>query len=537
MKNILVLFAAIIGLNLHAQTTENSLLIKTENGLLKGASENGVDTFKGIPFALPPVGELRWRAPQPAQDWEGVRDALEFGPNCAQNGWGNNGGIAAGSSEDCLYLNVWRPEGLAQGNKAAVMVWIHGGGFVFGSGSSPDTDGGAFAKQGVILVTVNYRLARFGFFAFPALSKEHPEEPKGNYAYMDQIAALKWIKNNIAAFGGDPNNVTIFGESAGGVSVQSLLTIPSANGLFQKAIVESGGGRDGVLTARPLKEDNSDRFYPVSAETAGINFARKHGINGTDAAALAQLRALPVEQIVDGGAQHDSKGSLTYSGVIFDGKLVVETAESVYNNGNQNDADVMIGSNSAEVQALNLNAENKEELFSKFGSLAEEAKKVFDPTGEAPLAEILTKVNTDNVWAEPARFTASAVTKGGKNAYVYIFSYVTESMKERAIYGAPHASEIPYAFGNLNARWGVQQTTDEDIQMSKLMNTYWANFAKTGSPNSEGLPNWPLYDDQNEGMIEFQADGTAVGKPNPKKVRLDLIQKAVTLKELKVNGI
>ncbi len=249
------------------------------------------------------------------------------------------------------------------------MVWIHGGAFVFGSGSHPDNYGNQFAKQGVILMTFNYRLGRLGHFAFPALSDEHPEDLKGSYAYMDQIAALKWVQENIAAFGGDPNNVTIFGESAGGVSVHSLLTIPLAQGLFQKAIIESGGGRDGVLTGRPIREENADPYYPVSAETIGINYARKHGIEGTDAAALAKLRSLSVEQIVDGGQETDGPGGLPiYSGPILDGKLVVETSESAYAVGRQARVPLIIGSNSAEVPAGFVNANSKEELLSLLGA-------------------------------------------------------------------------------------------------------------------------------------------------------------------------
>ena len=235
---------------------------------------------------------------------------------------------------------------------------------------------------------------------------------------MDQIAALKWVKQNIAAFGGNPDNVTIFGESAGGVSVQSLLTIPVAKGLFQKAIIESGGGRDGVLTGRPIGKNNADKYYPVSAEAIGINFAKRHGIEGTDAAALAKLRALSAEEIVDGGQETDGpNGSATYSGPILDSKLVVETAQSAYEAGRGMKVPIMIGSNNAEVPAGFVNATSKDELLGLFGSTKLDAKAAYDPDGNTEFPKMLTMVNTDKVWAEPARFTARAFAAKGAPAY------------------------------------------------------------------------------------------------------------------------
>jgi para-nitrobenzyl esterase len=459
--------------------------------------------------------------------WQGERDASRFGADCAQRGFGpGSASIRENSSEDCLFLNVWKPAGALPKAKLPVMVWIHGGAFVFGSGSSPDFSGVQFARQGVILITFNYRLGRLGFFAFPALSKEHPEEPKGNYAYMDQMAALKWLRRNIAAFGGDPNNVTIFGESAGGVSVHTLLTSPLSRGLFQKAISESGGGRDGVLTGRPMSKDGVDRNYPVSAETIGVNFARKHGIEGADAAALAKLRALSAADIVDGGQESDGPGGRPiYSGPVLDGKLAVETAESAYKAGRPPDVSLIIGSNSAEVPAGFVNANSKGELLSQFASLRDEMSAVYDPDGATDFARMLTMVNTDKVWAEPARFTARAFTAQGAPAYIYLFSYVSPSMQGWMRYGAAHGSEIPYVFDNLNNRNGAA-LAPKDQEVAKMMNTYWANFAKNGDPNGPGLPKWPRYEPGKEEIIEFRPDGLPTAEPDPRKARLDVMEKA-----------
>lgn len=527
MKKILLFITIIISLSLQAQQAINPV-VQTVNGNVRGVTENDVTVFKGIPYAAPPVGEFRWRPPQPVNSWEGVRDAVEFGPSCAQGGWGAAPGtIQDGSSEDCLYLNLWKPAKADSNDKLPVMVWIHGGGFTGGSGASPQNVGHHFNRQGVILITFNYRLGRLGHFAFPALTKEHPEEPKGSYAFMDMIAALKWVQTNIDAFGGDPDNVTIFGFSAGGVAVHSLLTIPSAKGLFHKAISESGGGRDGVLTGRPISKDNSDLLYPVSAETVGVNFTRKHGIEGTDAEALAKLRALSVEQIVDGGQESDGQGGARiYSGPILDGKLVVETAESAYKAGRQMNVPLIIGNSSAEIGGGFISTANsKEALFASFGDLENLARAAYDPDGNKEFDEIQTYFNTDWAWAEPARFAAKSFVANNQPAYIYHFGYVPVNMQERMRYGAGHGSEVPFVFNTLNERWGNVEVSPEEQELAKRMNTYWANFAKTGNPNGDELPNWSQYNIQNNEILDIELSGEVISKPDPRKARLDVIEK------------
>ena len=501
--------------------------VQTVSGTVEGTSNGKVDAFKGIPYAAAPIGPLRWRAPQPAVPWKGVRDASKFCADCAQASWPrSNGKIRENTSEDCLFMNIWRPSKAQNDKKIPVMVWIYGGAFVGGGSSSANTSGEQFAEKGVILVSFNYRLGRLGHFAFPALSEEYPNEPKGSYAFMDQIAALQWVKENIESFGGDPDNVTIFGESAGGVSVHSLLTMPSAQGLFHKAIIESGGGRDGVLTGRPIREDNIDLYYPVSAETIGINFARRHGIQETDAKALTKLRELPVETIVDSGLESDPQdGKIIYPGPILDGELVVETAETAYENGRQPDIPIIIGSNSAEVPSGFVSAQTKEELFAQFAPYEKEARDAFDKYGNTPFPDILNMVNTDKVWAEPARLTARAFALKGTDSYIYLFDYVQNAFEKQFELGAPHASEIPYVFNTLSARPN-NQLTERDLKVASLMNSYWANFAKTGNPNAIGLPHWEKYNKENDTLLEFRRDGTAISSPDPKRARLDAIEKA-----------
>jgi para-nitrobenzyl esterase len=503
-------------------------VVRVEGGELQGVVEDGVASFKGIPFAAPPVGELRWRPPQPAATWASVRQAVDFRANCMQGRFGPP--LPPGAppepapSEDCLFLNVWCPEGATLTAKLPVMVWIHGGGFMGGSGSLPFTSGVHLAKRGVLLVSFNYRLGRFGFFAFPALRQERPDETKGNYAYMDQIAALQWVKRNIAAFGGDPDNVTIFGFSAGGVSVHSLLASPMARGLFQKAIVESGGSRDSVLTARPMREDGVDPNYPVSAETIGINFARSMGIEGTDQAALAKLRALSAEEVLRGApAPAGVRAPFIETTPVLDGKLVTETAETAYKANHQPRLPLLLGSNSADTAGNRVRATTKEELFARFGQWSAEAKAAYDPDGSTELATLIARANDDFGQAEPSRFAANAFAANGSPVYLYRFSYVQSAMRERMRVGAPHGGEIGFVFGTLAAGPGGPPSP-EDLEVSRLAQSYWVNFARTGDPNGPGLPTWPRHDPAKDLIFDFRPDGTAGAGPDLRKARLDVTQ-------------
>jgi para-nitrobenzyl esterase len=523
--------AALLGLaTMGGGSAAQPPVVRVDSGEVQGVVDDGVVSYKGIPFAAPPVGELRWRPAQPVAPWKGVRQAAEYGADCMQGRFGPppapGAPAARAPSEDCLYLNVWHPASAAPGAKLPVMVWIYGGGFTGGSSSSPNTSGTQFAKQGVVLVAANYRVGRFGFFAFPALSRERPDETKGNYAYMDQIAALQWVKRNIAAFGGDPNNVTIFGFSAGGVSVHSLLASPMARGLFHKAIAESGGSRDSVLTARPMRADGVDPNYPVSAETIGINFARSMGIEGTDQAAMASLRALSAEEVLRGAPAQPGSGAPSYETTpALDGKLVTETAETAYKAHRQPRIPLLLGSNSADTAGNRIRATTKEQLFARFGQWSAQAKAAYDRDGSTDLATLVSRANNDFGQAEPARFAADAFAANGSPVYRYRFSYVQSAMQERMRAGAPHGGEIAFVFGTLTARPG-STLSPEDQAVSRTAQSYWVNFAKTGNPNSAGLPAWPRHDPSRDSIFEFRPDGSAGAGPDAWKARLDVMKLA-----------
>jgi len=491
--------------------------VRVDGGAVSGAIADGVLSFKGVPFAAAPVGDLRWRPPQPVRPWAGVKDATAYGHDCMQKPFPSDAApLGTEPSEDCLVLNVWRPA-QASGGKLPVMVWIYGGGFVNGGSSPAVYDGSRFARRGVVFVSFNYRLGRFGFFAHPALSKESPKGLLGNYGYMDQIAALKWVQRNIAAFGGDPGNVTVFGESAGGGSVHMLLTSPLAQGLFHKAIIESGGGRGGLMPMRRIHEDTPGG--PASAESVGVAFAASVGVAGDDAAALAALRAVPAERVVD-GLNMASMGAPTYvGGPLLDGQIVTEAPDQAYRAGRQAKVPVMIGANSLDIGFST--AKTMDELLGSFGADRDKARAAYDPDNTGDLRAVGFKVAADRMMVEPARFTARTLSAQGLRAYEYRFSYVAESLRAQ-LPGAPHATEIPFVFDTVAARYG-KDLTPADEATAQAANAYWANFARTGDPNGPGLPAWPAYSAGSDAILDFTNAGPRTG-PDPWKTRMDLVE-------------
>ncbi len=494
-------------------------VVTTASGKVEGAASGGVEVFKGIPFAAPPVGTLRWRAPQPAANWKGARPATAFGPDCMQEPFPRDDApLTTTPSEDCLYVNVWRPVG-SQGKKLPVMVWIYGGGFVNG-GSSPDIyDGSAFAKGGVIYVSFNYRLGRFGFFGHPALTAENADKGLlGNYGYMDQVAALKWVRANIAAFGGDPDQVTIFGESAGGSSVHFLLRSPEAQGLFHRAIVQSGGGRGAAKGPRLLSEDRPD---VPSSETLGVRFAARMGVNSSGPEAAQALRDLPAEKVTDGlnlANRSDDAG-----GPMIDGRLVAEEPGVTYLAGRQAKVPLMIGANSAD--SGDAGAKSKEELFAQFGERAAEARAAYDPDGTKDLRRLNAEVGMDRGHIEPARFVAANWAAQGLSAYHYRFSWTATPRRATSPFGAPHATEIPFVMDTVSARYA--DATAEDQAVAKITHAYWLNFAKTGDPNGQGadgkpLPVWPVYDSNSDQLMDISAEGRAEPQADPWRARLEV---------------
>jgi len=471
--------------------------VTVQQGALVGMIEGPVASFKGIPYAAPPVGELRWRAPQPAAGWSGQRDATQYGHDCAQAPFPPDAApIRTQPAEDCLYLNVWKPAGAAADARLPVMVWVHGGGFVNGGTSPAVYSGAAFARDGVVLVSINYRLGRFGFFAHPALKAEGLG---GNFGFLDQIAALKWVQANVAAFGGDPGNVTVFGESAGGMSMHMLLQSPLARGLFARAIIESGGGRDGTLPMPTM----------ARAAKAGADFAP-----GLDAAAL---RALPAAKVT-GKLSMMSMAEGGYSGPMVDGQTILGASNDAAAAGLYAPVPVMIGANSADGFPT---MTSKPAIFASYGAQADRARALYDPQGKASGLVVGTMTSADRMFIEPARALAR-ILAARQPVYLYRFAYAHPAPLA-AMGGAPHASELPYVFDSLAGRKTPPAIAAEQ-PVATLTHTLWVAFAKTGRPDGlPGLAPWPRATSADTTVQVIDASGAAHVE-DPYDARLDLAE-------------
>jgi para-nitrobenzyl esterase len=456
-----------------------------------GASPE-IRVFKGIPYAAPPVGENRWRAPQPAATWSGVRPATEYSARCTQGGPGGpNPAAPPPTSEDCLYLNVWTAAESAN-DRRPVMVWFHGGGFFSGAGSEPRYAGDGLARKGAVVVTLNYRLGSLGFFAHPELSAESPRKVSGNYGLEDAIAALQWVQRNIAVFGGDPDNVTIFGESAGANLTSALVGSPAAKDLFHRAIAQSGGWM-GLGMAR--------MGTLARAEEAGAKAMADAGI-----ASIAELRAKPAQEVFT---------TIRGGNLVVDGHLIPEDLSQTFANGRQNAVDLLIGSNKDEgtfFQRPGLTAEQfTSSARQRFGVLADGYLRMF-PAGNDPEAgsSYLASFSDEAAWH--MRKFAELQARQGNAAYVYYFTRVPPALPDRPSRGATHVAEIPYMFDNLAppVPW-----TAVDKQLADVMSQYWVNFARSGNPNGAGLPTWPAYRDAATGKAQVLGDTVAT---EPKSV-------------------
>jgi para-nitrobenzyl esterase len=469
--------------------------VQLDSGLISGV--DGV--FRGIPYAAPPVGNLRWREPQPVAHWDGVKKADQFGAICMQPA-PRGATSAPNMSEDCLFLNVWTSATTAS-DRRPVMVWIHPGGYQTGSGSTPGYDGEAMAKKGVVLVTINYRLGVFGFFSHPELTKESEHHASGNYALMDQAAALRWVQKNIAAFGGDPQRVTVFGDSAGSSSIANLMGSPRAKGLFQRAVGESGAWMGLSLTpTRTLAE----------AEQAGVKIAE-----GLQAPSLDQLRAKPAEDLLKAGRA---------GGPVVDGWFLPEDVGTVFAGRKQNDVPLLVGSNQDEGTFF-LQPTTAEKFMERsrmrYGDQADAFLKLY-PAGTDEEANASQLAAFRDELAFVMRVWARAQTKTGQSkAFLYYFTHqppppVGATSRGGFGSGATHGSEAQYIFGNLLA---PRAWIDVDHQVSEMLSSYWVNFATMGDPNGKGLPKWPAFDDKASDRPMVFGDQAAIG-PAPNGAQL-----------------
>jgi para-nitrobenzyl esterase len=501
--------------------------VKTAAGTVAGTTtgDGKIRIFKGIPYAAPPVGENRWKEPKPGPPWQGTRDATEFGAQCVQGHVFDDISFSRPASEDCLNLNIWTPASAAT-DRLPVMVWIHGGGFQVGAGGEPRHDGEAFARRGIVLVTINYRLGVFGFFSHPELTRESARNASGNYGLLDQIAALEWVKANIAAFGGDPSNVTIFGESAGSFSVSALMASPLAAGLFQKAIGESGAyftSGSGTLGLQPLKV----------TEEQGTTFASSIG-----ASSLADLRAKPAEELLAAAMKVQPRFSPN-----IDGYVLREEVYTTFAAGRQAHVPLLAGWNADESRAnVVLNPQKPtaqsfaDDVRKRFGVHADTILRAYQAASDVDAIESAAALASDTFighstwkWIE-----MQAATGGGVPVYRYSFDRKIPVPPNHTVMGRPasstdvgarHAGEIQYVFGTLVSVPDVVWEASDKV-LSDAMTRYWANFAKKGDPNGAGLPVWPKYDPKAPRVLHL--DVTIKGAPDTTRARYEALEAFVS---------
>jgi len=476
--------------------------VRVEQGLLAGTSGSSADVrvYRGIPFAAPPTGDLRWKAPQPPVAWQGTRQAIEFSNACWQTQYPAAAAIYQAKlpplSEDCLYLNVWTSAKSAK-DRLPVMVWIHGGGFTRGFAGTKSYDGEILARKGAVIITINYRLGIFGFFAHPELSAESGHHASGNYALLDQIAALQWVQKNIAAFGGDPGRVTIFGESAGSWAVNALMASPLTKGLFQRAIGESGGSFSAMKTLADAEKEGEKLAASLASAPAATN--SEAGKTAAPQDALKSLRTKPAEELL-------KAVELETVRPLVDGWVLPQDIATIFAQGRQNDVPLIVGYNADEgttlaPQGAYLNAMMfVGGIHQRYGASADQMLKIYPAASDEQAVSSFYSAYRDQVFGWEMRAWARLATKTGHQpAYLYYFSRRPpgpQSAKLRAF----HASEIAYVFGNFVWPFPWEDT---DKKLSDAITSYWVNFAATGNPNGGSLARWPAYNLKNDQAMEF----------------------------------
>lgn len=488
--------------------------VSTRYGKVIGEAHDGVHIFKGIPYAAPPVGERRWAPPAPPASWKEPLEAARFGDACPQPKRPDRARDFGPQSEDCLTLNIWAP---ASAHNAPVMLWIHGGAFRVGKGGTPFYDGARFARQGIVLVSINYRLGYFGFFAHPALTAQDGDDALGNYGIMDQIAALEWVRDNIAAFGGSADRVTIFGESAGGSSVLHLLTIEKARGLFQQAIVQSGGG---IQRPRYLSRDLPGT---PSLEHIGTDVAAQLGLADSKTP-IAALRNIPADEFVR-KANAFAVGSIGF-GPVIDGKLITRPLFAAFRNGDVAKVPLMIGANSNEASVLNAFGVDAGAMFDRLGPYADAAREVYRPEAGDDVDYMADLVFGDVSFVAPARAIAGIQSRIA-DTWLYHLDFVRERARGK-VKGANHGADVILVFNSLDAvPMSRLVFTGRDREVARQMNRYWANFGLTGNPNGDGLPEWPRYDPELDDLLLIDNDGIGV-RQHYRKAQLDFAMQVLS---------